>query len=121
MSSSFQTNTSNLIEKGKIVRQRRRLEELLPKYEVAIKGCTSGTQDLECGLANSYGEVDLSPNQRVASEINTQPRTALIEESEVVEEGSGEEESTEVPSEAPADAEAPAEAPSEAPAEAPAE
>jgi hypothetical protein len=90
----------------------------LPKYEAAIKGCASGNQDIECGLANSYGEVDLSPNQRVAGEINTVPRTALIEESEVVEEGSGEEESTEVPAEAAAaDAADAAEAPAEAPAE----
>ena len=85
----------------------------MPSYEAAIKGCASGNQDIECGLANSYGEVDLSPNQRVASEINTQPRTALIEEAEVVEEGSGEDESTEVPTEAPAAAEAPAETPAE--------
>ncbi len=92
----------------------------MPKYEAAIKGCASGNQDIECGLANSYGEVDLSPNQRVAGEINTVPRTALIEESEVVEEGSGEEESTEVPAEAAADAADAADA-AEAPAEAPAE
>jgi hypothetical protein len=67
-----------------------------------------GPHDTTCGAANSYGEIDLTPLKRDSSEINTAPRTALIEEVEI--EPAGEESpATDAPAaEAPA-ADAPAE------------
>ena len=90
------------MERGKIRRQRRRFEELLPRYEAAITECNAGTHDITCGAANSYGEVDLTPHQRNTNEVNLAPRTALIEELEVAEgsgEGSGDGEAEEEPAE----------------------
>jgi len=59
---------------------------------MSSQGCSSGNKDIECGLANSYREVAPSPNQRVASEVNTQPQNVLIETAEIVEERTGKEE-----------------------------